>query len=80
MSQFCSKCGTKNIDEAVFCKNCGFNMQEAAVQIKADKERVARAKIDVVKDEREVNKSSQSEMHSFFNEPQKEKDLDQPTL
>jgi uncharacterized membrane protein YvbJ len=39
MIQFCPKCGTKNIDEAVFCKNCGFNLQEAAVQLKAEKEK-----------------------------------------
>jgi TPR repeat protein len=34
VSQFCPKCGTKNIDEAKFCKNCGFNLLEASNELK----------------------------------------------
>lgn len=80
MSQFCSKCGTKNIDEAVFCKNCGFNMHEAAAQIIKDKEKAPTRKTDSNKDNNLHTSSSQSEMDRFFNEPKKESDLDKPTF
>lgn len=64
MSQFCSKCGTKNLDEASFCKSCGFNLKEAAAKLQ--KEKAAQAPKPKI-DDHNPTQNKQSEIDQFFN-------------